>query len=773
MSIHYPRRPEKPNPDLKAPEWQTCLNSLQEWINHIVPEEPKENKEPQLHVGVLWGPRGSGKTSLLLNLADKLGRNKREQLILPAPDPQTKEQRSTAARRPLDSLFAPDRLDDTNGDHLFSHLLKFLAKNYQDLGGEALKDPLERLTRHRHFDDFKSYTVDTAPSTLTLIGSLTEQLSDRATFSAELRKALSEAIPSDSWYLLLVDDIDLVPHRGPELLALLHTYLRDLRFIVLLTADREQLVEHTAVLLESRHGRTDRSLALQTLAKWIPYEWHVPQPSTTDCRRSLFDQQSDGESLPGSLGEKLLANLKDARPRLANGWSRYIKQKEAAEKERSRREDHNDSDPPPIDHTLRTPPLWLKQPEKLLDQFIARNWRAVNRTYNRLATLQETQENDEQKTLSLIDEIGIHRNLLLPFLTAFTALDAHIPELGLQDALERAPNRLRVDIPRISIDSNSQQITPDRTLAPAPLDRLGPPWLSGRMVHYARARLRDLATLWEIMAAYEPIEDTSVYGIGIGQRALSDLHNLRDQLVMSGLEYRGPILISRDEDSTDRPSPAAVERLLKEPSFIEELAKIPPNSALFPRIPLSSATWLGWHLRQRPGSPVVLGLYDGLLTPYRVNSGEIVKDSTEPILLAQPIALTFPADTDASPETTENRPNEAFILLDIRPQPDLSGRALPLWSQAGKQIRPGHLYKLASNHGFEITPKNLPLILADVLWLFRQLRDERAVTRFHLALATSAPLAFFIGRELHPFIPVDVYEHDPHTSSYRYVTTLE
>ncbi|MBK8230636.1 MAG: SAVED domain-containing protein [Candidatus Eisenbacteria bacterium] len=69
-------------------------------------------------------------------------------------------------------------------------------------------------------------------------------------------------------------------------------------------------------------------------------------------------------------------------------------------------------------------------------------------------------------------------------------------------------------------------------------------------------------------------------------------------------------------------------------------------------------------------------------------------------------------------------------------------------------------------------PENLPLILADVLWLFRQLRDERAVTRFHLALATSAPLAFFIGRELHPFIPIDLYEHDPDTSSYRYVTTL-
>ncbi|MBK8230637.1 MAG: hypothetical protein IPK72_08660 [Candidatus Eisenbacteria bacterium] len=218
------------------------LDSLEGWIDHLL-----NSKEPRLHVGAIWGPRGSGKTSLLLSLAEKLRLNKPKQLILPAPDPQTKEQCSTAAKRPHDQLFAPDLLDDTNGDHLFSHLLKFLGKNYHGLRGEALKSPLEHLTQHRHFDDIKSYTVDTATSSSKLLEQLTDRLSERATFSAELRKALSAAIPPNGWYLLLIDDIDLVPHRGPELLTLLHTYLRDLPFIVLLAADREQLVEHTAV----------------------------------------------------------------------------------------------------------------------------------------------------------------------------------------------------------------------------------------------------------------------------------------------------------------------------------------------------------------------------------------------------------------------------------------------------------------------------------------------------------------------------------------------
>lgn len=757
MSTRYPRRPERPRTDLNTPEWRERLNSIESWIDQLL-----HDKEPRLQVGAIWGPRGSGKSSLLRTLARDLQQKKLEGLVLPKPDPEASE---AAPRVGDDPLFAPDLIDDTNGDHLFSHILKFLGSNYAPLRGALLQEPLALLTRHRHFDDFRNFDRDTATSTDRLQASLTARLGERATFSAELRKNLAGCVPSDVRYLLLVDDIDLVPHRGPELLTLLHTYLRDLPFIVLLAADREQLVEHATIHLEKLHRRADRSLALQTLSKQIPYEWHVPRPTAEIARKDLLGQTTAHTApLDTPLGPTLAKALHDAAAILRGGWSRHIKREDP----RAER-DHN--------------PPWSTNIETLLDDFVASNWRAINITYNRLATLKETLDSDRAQSSELSVRLGIRQELLLPFLTMFIALDAQIPELGLQDALDRDPDDLHQYLPRPppeqnqSVDRPALPSAPPMLLEHAPHDRLRTPWLSGRMISYASDRLARLATTWDIMRAASTYITRGVKAI----YAISLVTDAHQELARPGLGLNGlfPDLASSEPKHIDhnfrtaRPGAAAIRQLIEDPILAAELAEILPDSALYPRAPLSFSAWLGWQLRQSVGQPVVLGLYDDLLTPFSVNSSDIVHNSTEPILLEPPISMTPPSDDTAPPEFTEQRPGEALILLDVRPKPDLSSRALHLWSRDNRQVHPEYQYKLASSHGFEITPDNFIGILADVLWLFRSLRDERGVTRFHLALATSVPLAFFVGRELHAFIPVDLYEHDPDTSSYRYVTTLK
>lgn len=765
-TTRYQRRPERPRLDLDEPAWNERIDSIRMWIKRIT-----ESTEPlPVQVGAIWGPRGSGKTSLLRSLlsertsSDTRPLSALNNLHLPSPDAEAKQDTRQPARSNNDDdrFFQPDLIDDDKAEDLFAHLLTFIRRNYGPLReAKGLESCLKILAEQSFRERFLNYDKDIATSSDDLLERLYERLRDQSTFSQSLRKRLHEAIatpvrahsdsrPSRSWYLLLIDDIDLVPHRGPELLSLIHTYLRDLPFIVILAADREQLVAHTAVHLARRHGREDRSLALQTLAKQIPYEWPVPQPTSSAALDDFYDRAKRTDMLPGEpLGPTIEAALKRASTILQAGWIRYQAQRA------------QDSEPDTVSP-------WGTRPEEYPRQFIPRNWRAINRAYNRLATRREELDIDRSARNDLVENLGIRDELLTPFLTIFAVLDAHIPELALADALERDPGEFHRSLAGHLHNESHERV---------PLDRLRPPWLDGRMISHARELLVRFTTAWDIMRAASTYVDRrvrAVYAFSVVADAFKELSAPEVDLagLFPALEQPQPYHIDKS-DGTTRPDAARLRQLIDEPDLRDDLSTIPPYAALYPRAPLSLVAWLGWYLRQRPGHLVVLGLFGGLLSPYSAASSELRRDADEPSILQRPIALTFPGDAEDAAAPAQRRLDEAFILLDIRPNSDSSSRALPLWSIDQKPVYPEHTYKLASNPGFQITPENLHDILTDVLWLFRSLRDERGITRFHLALATSAPLAFFVGREIHGFIPIDLYEHDPGTSSYRFVTTLE
>lgn len=732
----YPRRPERPRPDLDSPAWLERLESVADQIRAIV-----DGGREELHVGAIWGPRGTGKTSFLETLYRRLSddRGLEAKLILAKKDSESKVE----SKRP--PLFAPDLIDDSNGDHLFAHLLHFLKECF-DFSGQ-LDGPLRLLTEHQFHEDFKGFESETATSKEALKTELVERLTTRATFSSKLREAIRESIQAVSsrtdsdakrWFLLLIDDIDLVPHRGPELLTLVHLYLRDLPFIVVLAADREQFVEHTEVHLASRHGRHDRALALQYVAKQVPYEWTVPLPGPQERLEDLLDR-SDKDSHKGMLfGHKLEGDFRsETAELLSNTWARLP----------------------------RGPGSNTSWKTAFAEHMLAPRWRAINRTYNRLAALREY-----PGTIAAWQErIGVPATLVHSVLSAVVAIDEKHPQLALWDAFESDTEE---------VISNLLSLLPDDDVLPrsapasdvsnvgAPRDRLCPPWYVGRELIAARRTLTVLAEFLKAARrtsnhAFRVILALTASRLTDARKELldsdsltpTDASNLRE-LDLSKYSARG------------RPTADEIASMLPVLNESPELVD-PECDTIYPRAPLSLALWLGWHTRQRARPLAVIGLFAGKMSTFRVDSEMIDRRRREALELERPIDLTG----EAPPEGAARRADEALVIIDVRPEPDSSSRAPNLW-RGEASVFPGQLYKLVSPRGFILSEDNLAEVLADVLWLLQELR-ESGVKRFHLALATPIALAFFIGRELHPFIPVDLYEHDPETSSYRYVTTLK
>lgn len=60
------------------------------------------------------------------------------------------------------------------------------------------------------------------------------------------------------------------------------------------------------------------------------------------------------------------------------------------------------------------------------------------------------------------------------------------------------------------------------------------------------------------------------------------------------------------------------------------------------------------------------------------------------------------------------------------------------------------------------------------VFLLDDLRRNHAIQRIHLAFACPAALALLVGRELHSWTPVLLYDYQPSAGpAYEYIVTLE
>jgi len=116
---------------------------------------------------------------------------------------------------------------------------------------------------------------------------------------------------------------------------------------------------------------------------------------------------------------------------------------------------------------------------------------------------------------------------------------------------------------------------------------------------------------------------------------------------------------------------------------------------------------------------------------------------------------------------------DAGIVLDVRPSPDTSDAPLLFVTQGGESVDLPNYCKLYL--ATEIwNDRQVEEVIHDVTYEIDRLRNEKNARRIHLAFACSGALAILVGRFLHPYQPIGLYEHDPSPGgSPRYVHVID
>lgn len=464
-----------------------------------------------------------------------------------------------------------------------------------------------------------------------------------------------------------------------------------------------------------------------------------------------------------ALGPDLKGVISDAAELLRDGWKREIERERERAREREerarKREEASDSDEHSRDSerereeatNLGTP--W-KRPEELLIPLLPRTWRALNRTFNRLATLAEECQDSKAKAKAkekYATSFGIEKELVLPLLAAIVATDEKVLELGLWEAVDRDPDGVFSEL-SWSFDRESKAETHENP----PFDRLKAPWLEGRAEFYARDALKALTKFWRIARSAQALRALNL--LSVNGDAERDWRDFGGKSWSEAFDWRRFI-------RGDRATAEELRKLTQDSDVRQDIERIRTGTALFPRAPLSLLAWLGWYTRTRDLE--IHNLFEGRHEGFRAESSEIKREIRELGILKR-VELNLRGLAEGS----EQLPDDALVVIDIRREVHLGAEMIPLYAENAAQIVPAHRFKLASSVGFRVIPENIVDLLGDILWLFRELGKTRGVKCFHVAFATSAPLAFFVGRELHAFRPVKLYEYDPSGPCYRYVTGL-
>ncbi len=429
-------------------------------------------------VGV-YGPRGSGKTSLLLTVLDELRQRRdnsgRDDIRLPKFNEKS-------GSFPTTQLFGP--ADTRDHDDLYFLLLDHLEnlygiKNdqYNDLK-DTFKEARELEVRRRDFDRVIEYEQEVSTSRKRMVENLVELRKKTATTTRDLTKAFkkicalytgkaidektNETIAKRP-FLLLVDDLDLKPDRAFELLELLRLFFAHPGAVVLIAADPDLLAEAVNLSLK-KSELNPPGLAHALIAKLIPYRWHVPSPSD----RKRFDRLWNGVVRTRS-SEAVKSELRfwwndRASVTLFNlAVDRGVNSKVEALREQS-----------DTDHEINRYEIRRKSEEEAKSQygtlelaaktsfapFLPSTYRGLNSFHNLLVALHEqfwTEEKHERadiddrrksdalhpisyrtETKRFFIDHGLPDELVYPFLSVVASVDTEFGELGLlHEILER------------------------------------------------------------------------------------------------------------------------------------------------------------------------------------------------------------------------------------------------------------------------------------------------------------------------------------------------
>lgn len=747
-------REEKPRviDELDAP-----LRRLVERVARWIEDPERRALGSRAWVAGIYGGRGTGKTSFLQTLFKVLkkpdsSRGTKPQCVLPNVE--------SAA----DGIFAP--ADAGQEDDLLFLLLDHL-KHRSPTGSTVKGFDEARLAQVRQKDSarFLQYAQDISPSEKEIPRLLMEVHNDIAGTTSSIKTAFHDILSSlrtaDQTLVLLVDDLDLQPHRALELLELVYLFMSHPGVVVLLAADRDLLINSVDRALEHR-GLKSGGLANALVTKYVPYQWMLPVPSVSTRLDDLWHQD---QSSP---------------PELPRWWSEEFRVLYRSEHDRK------------------------ALAQTLLGPLLPRSYRGLKTLHNRLLSLRDELSTDEAADSALaslvphhlVEELQLAREFVAPFMSMVAAIDVRFPELGVLTILRESPSELLKSLDRLgsapiakqlrqldtmtksellvvadavdrvasSIGSRHQPDDDDRETAP--LDRLRPPYFEARRLGEVKQALFQLAESWKDLrqrAAAAPVE-TRLLAVSMMTDALAMIepqwiHRFaREDVENWHIDLRPFVAAGKGVPEELRGARREAYSQIKQRRVLGFAGAV----ELHVKARLSFVLWLGWELRYlRPVTAYnVYGddriPFDGPPKPLRFADNDVYW-------------LLEPVPSDLPPA----RSREAIVLVDLtgRSTADQLGTFF-IDRATGEQPSVGdHRYRLLGPLNRRIEPPDIVPIIEDVLELLGRLRRDRGVERFHLAFAGPDVAAFFLGQQLNAIGRVSLYEF--YSDHYEYVFDLE
>ncbi len=734
MDLPYQQIPEEPILVDDDGPFSDMARKVVSWVDR------NNGASEDLRIAAIWGGRGSGKTSMLRTVLHHLGKDR---LRLPKSAPDSSPLRW--------SLFDPSNV--VQGGRLSIHLLELLRSRYsQGQGGKPFAKTLELEAKAIDPTRFLDYDKEIASSHQKLIGSAIDFYRDmgaRSTIiSKDIRDGLRESVGESRKLVLFIDDIDLQPQHAYDLLEILHTYFRDTNVTVLLAADHEQLLRSIDTSLRERKI-PNRGLASQLVAKYITAEWRLPTPDYEERERWLRGQPVQAKELsPGYRSftfESWWAEFRPPRPPEPDRDATVVV--DSARGTTGGDESRGAGEPD------------FDMARDLFVKASPSTWRGLNRLHNRAVTLEELYGGVTGLAARYRGFVGSSLRNVPAFLAVLLALDESFPELMIFEAFEEQPERLRrgLEPGRHPLDDDDKVGTrgwniddpADAQLYPVRDRLLKGSVIGGQRRGRAEDLLLQLGALWRDVwgrTSEEEGDGGSFLAISVNDDAMAKSQSWWAEMQLRGADVTHADC--RDIFSGQAPISTKFEEICArlESRYGEAIKK--DRQQIFAFAPLPVAAWIGWYGRYGKGMQAIG--YDRE-AGFEAFSPPRTEESPDPALafFVEPVRIVG----------TREDSGDAAVLIDVRPSPDRSSSALPFFDRAGRKVEFTRYIKLMSEPGFRLRDdEQVARIVHDVLVVLDGLRQDHSVQRIHLAFACPSALAILIGRELHSWTPVLLYQ---------------
>lgn len=707
----------------------------------------------------IYGDRGSGKTSVLVTVLEKLEQRRRDQaaagererVVLPNRGQEEDgaqeghgTQEETAPRNLQRGLFAPAESRDC--DELLFLLLAHLEERYRHAHGtEALDLAREAEVRRKDIERFLRYEQEISPSREQIPKRFVDTHKEVARTTLELRKQFDAIVrgcrrEGAQTLILAVDDLDLQPHRALELLDILGLFLNQPGVTVLVAADRELLLNSIDVALKTRTKHAHPGLGAALLTKHIPHTWTLPVPSEDERMEFLWS------------------------------WAASSSSEEEEEEE-----------------FLAWQPATMSR-ERVSDFFgplLPRSYRGLVALHNLLATLRVQYTHPDERPLKLSDALVARlgpmsiSEELLPMLIAMTAaLDVQYPQVApltwlfddtrslgavvneftqrdkaassvpdsddepdIQPGVDELPKRVRTKISSRYLDEIAQLRAEEQFLHF--LRSIGRLHRKGKMSPNTRFLAVSLNA--DAMAMAEPL-----WRARFSRAEVEEWH----------IDLRA---LASDPDHVRAEELARIceraDALLRERGILDY--KYPIELHIKAR--LSLAIWLGWKLRYLD-QVTIYNLFGSGFTLFQAPAERIRFEDAgnNAYQRLQPEPASLPVGEF----------QQAVVLIDLLGLSSSNTVNEFVFSEA-YELHPSHTFRLSAPPGQRIAPDDAVPLLEEIVELLGHLRHYNGVQHFHLAFIGPDVMAFLLGRQLNAMGRFSLYEREPGESRYRHVLDLD